>query len=66
MENFIIAKGIIDTIICILAFAISLCLAYRLGFKEGYRKCNENQYDKKHKKSIFIDKRVQSSSGLSL
>ena len=55
MENFIIAKGIIDTIICILAFGISLCLAYRLGFKEGYRKCNENQYDKKHKKSIFID-----------
>ena len=58
MENFIMVKGIIDTIICILAFAISLCLAYRLGFKEGYRKCNENQkgfYDKKHKKSIFID-----------
>lgn len=57
-ETFIIMKGIIDTIICILAFGISLCLAYRLGFKEGYRKCNENQkklYDKKHKKSIFID-----------
>ena len=57
-ETIIIMKGIIDTIICILAFVISLCLAYRLGFKEGYRKCNENQkelYDKKHKKSIFID-----------
>ena len=56
MENFIIVKGIIDTIICILAFAISLCLAYRLGFKEGYKKCKLDQKEiNENKKSIFID-----------
>lgn len=57
-STVIIIKGIFDTIVIVLSFMLCLYLVYKLGYKDGYRKCKKDQKElnnKEHKKSIFID-----------